>query len=67
MLKLAANGAVADVARNLFFLHLLDDLGLDYEVPSYFNPKMTSHGTDLFHAFGEAKRPDYRWLIAGNS
>ena len=37
------------------------------EVPSYFNPKMTSHGTDLFHAFGEAKRPDYRWLIAGNS
>ena len=44
----------------------IDDLGLDYEVPSYFNPKMASHGTDLFHAFGEAKRPDYRWLIAGD-
>ena len=42
-------------------------LGDDYDVPDYFNSKIAPHGTDLFHVFGESQRPDYRWLIAGES
>lgn len=43
----------------------INDLGLDYDVPSYFNSNIATHGTDLFRVFGEAQRPDYKWLIAG--
>lgn len=36
----------------------------DYDVPKYFNSDVYP-GTDLFRFFGEHRRPDHKWLIAG--
>jgi hypothetical protein len=40
------------------FCRNLPHLAADFEVPEYFRE-------DLFGLLGEAKRPEYRWLIAG--
>ncbi|CAA3032529.1 F-box At5g06550 [Olea europaea subsp. europaea] len=39
------------------FAEKVPQLGMDYEVPTYFNE-------DLFHVLGN-ERPDYRWIIIG--
>ena len=54
------------------FLTCDNKLAEDYWIPSFFSPKpcitLTNQdifATDLFRVFGNEKRPDYRWFIAG--
>lgn len=39
----------------------------DYHIPKYFKKENLSsnYATDLFSLFGESRRPDHKWLIAG--
>ena len=57
------------------FCKLVPELQSDFSVPPYFDPKAVTsdtnqelpqcYRTDLFRIFGEAARPDWRWLICG--
>jgi hypothetical protein len=46
------------------FANAVPQLNGDYEVPKYFSADEYM-GTDLFRLFGQKRRPDHKWLIAG--
>ena len=46
------------------FAKIASSSNTDYTVPSYFSSSDVI-GTDLFRLFGETRRPDHKWLIAG--
>jgi hypothetical protein len=46
------------------FSNIATSLGDDYDAPNYF-ASSEIQGTDLFRLFGDKRRPDHKWLIAG--